>query len=232
MLGFTKLIAGATLACAGVTAQAAVSLNFEQIVPYPSDSTVSILEFYNGGTASNGVSGPNVGVSFAANAKARCLNTATVQCPVPKPPPVPSRDNLNGANSRKGGLSSPDPSTFANVGAGFSDAIAFYYVLGDGSTGSVSVFSGLNGSGTLLGQIALAPNAVGCIPEMAELCPFQRAAFDFSGVAHSVVFAGTVDQIAFDDVTLGVPEPGSWALLIIGFGITGAALRRRRVAVA
>ncbi len=232
MIRVAKLVAVAALACTGVSAQAAVSLNFEQITPHPSDSTVSILEFYNGGTASNGVSGPNVGVSFAANAKARCLNTATVRCPLPKPMPEPSRDNQGGAKSRKGGLSTPDPSTFANVGTGFSDALAFYYVLGDGSTGDVSVFSGLNGSGTLLGQLTLAPNAVGCLPELAELCPFQRAAFSFSGVAHSVVFAGTLDQIAFDDVTLGVPEPANWALMIIGFGVTGAALRRRRAAFA
>lgn len=29
-----------------------------------------------------------------------------------------------------------------------------------------------------------------------------------------------------------VPEPASWALLITGFGLTGAAMRRRRIAVA
>ena len=26
-----------------------------------------------------------------------------------------------------------------------------------------------------------------------------------------------------------VPEPASWALMILGFGLTGAALRRRRI---
>jgi hypothetical protein len=30
----------------------------------------------------------------------------------------------------------------------------------------------------------------------------------------------------------GVPEPASWALLIAGFGLTGAAMRRRRQVVA
>ncbi|HEX3366887.1 PEPxxWA-CTERM sorting domain-containing protein [Phenylobacterium sp.] len=34
------------------------------------------------------------------------------------------------------------------------------------------------------------------------------------------------------DVTGGVPEPASWALMIAGFGLAGAALRRRRSAVA
>jgi hypothetical protein len=28
--------------------------------------------------------------------------------------------------------------------------------------------------------------------------------------------------------TTAVPEPASWAMLIIGFGLTGAAARRRR----
>lgn len=38
-----------------------------------------------------------------------------------------------------------------------------------------------------------------------------------------------------NDVTLGtgaIPEPASWALLIAGFGLVGASLRRRRLAMA
>ena len=34
------------------------------------------------------------------------------------------------------------------------------------------------------------------------------------------------------DISPGVPEPAAWAMLIAGFGLTGAAMRRRRVAVA
>lgn len=33
-------------------------------------------------------------------------------------------------------------------------------------------------------------------------------------------------------ITAGVPEPGAWALMILGFGATGAALRRRRLTCA
>lgn len=34
------------------------------------------------------------------------------------------------------------------------------------------------------------------------------------------------------DSTGGIPEPGTWALMIMGFGAAGAALRRRRTALA
>jgi hypothetical protein len=52
----------------------------------------------------------------------------------------------------------------------------------------------------------------------------------------SVTFSGTsgtvgFDNFEFDTVTAvggGVPEPASWALTIAGFGLAGAALRRRR----
>ena len=43
--------------------------------------------------------------------------------------------------------------------------------------------------------------------------------------------AGTID-VTYSSLAGGVPEPAAWALLIAGFGLTGAALRRRRAAPA
>lgn len=37
---------------------------------------------------------------------------------------------------------------------------------------------------------------------------------------------------AVDNVASAVPEPATWGMLMIGFGVAGAALRRRRTAVA
>ncbi len=48
----------------------------------------------------------------------------------------------------------------------------------------------------------------------------------FAGLASQSLSAGNL-QLSVVNIG-GVPEPTSWALLIAGFGLTGAALRRRR----
>ncbi len=45
-------------------------------------------------------------------------------------------------------------------------------------------------------------------------------------VDDSGVFGG--NDFGVDNITLSVPEPASWALMIMGFGAAGAMLRRRR----
>jgi hypothetical protein len=59
---------------------------------------------------------------------------------------------------------------------------------------------------------------------------------DISLVNQNLAFSG--NDFALDDISLstaapGVPEPATWALMLMGFGAAGAALRnRRRLAVA
>jgi hypothetical protein len=48
----------------------------------------------------------------------------------------------------------------------------------------------------------------------------------FSAVGTSDSFGGYVDNISLS----GVPEPATWALMILGFGAVGGAMRRRRSA--
>ena len=45
-------------------------------------------------------------------------------------------------------------------------------------------------------------------------------------------YAGTPGTAVFSYTTAGVPEPATWAMIIGGFGMAGAALRRRRHALA
>jgi hypothetical protein len=56
-----------------------------------------------------------------------------------------------------------------------------------------------------------------------NFCPFEPIGVSFSGTAESVDFGGTVNQIVFDNITIGAsvpvsdtPEPGSWLLMATG----------------
>jgi hypothetical protein len=63
-----------------------------------------------------------------------------------------------------------------------------------------------------------------------------RVSYNFNGAKVSgITFTSGQDAFEFDNLagTLAVPEPASWALMILGFGGVGAALRsRRKLAIA
>ncbi len=63
-----------------------------------------------------------------------------------------------------------------------------------------------------------------------------RVYYDFGGAkVKSITFASSTDSFEFDGLagTVGVvPEPGTWALMIMGFGGAGAMIRRRKAALA
>lgn len=202
-----------------------IALNFEGInLTYPSSGTANILEFYNGGTSSDGTSGTNYGISFGGNALAICLNSLSDLC----------------SNTSRGGLAPGSEQgalfflsgaeTYMNVAAGFDTGFSFNYV-SLSSAGAVNVYDGLNGTGNLLATVNLSPNAGSCPGYNAAFCPFGPAGVSFAGVAHSVGFGGVANQIAFDDVTFGsatpvnpAPEPATYALMLAG---ALAAARRR-----
>ena len=54
-------------------------------------------------------------------------------------------------------------------------------------------------------------------PSKPKANPTITAAYDFD----------SIKQASFDFVS-GVPEPATWAEFILGFGLTGVMLRRRR----
>ena len=184
----------------------------------------SVSNFYNGGTGGSG-SGPGAsdGIVFSDNALA--LTSSLV-----------------------GGTGSFAPSSLTaifffsgsgitmDVTGGFAGGLSFLYSAPSfvGFTnpgGSANIYAGLDGTGTLLASISLSstPNGTsvgGCSAE--PFCPFVEEAVSFSGTAMSVVFAGSQNEIGFTDVGLGVPEPATSGLVLLGAAVFVAMVRLRR----
>jgi hypothetical protein len=185
-----------------------------------------ILNFYNGGTGSMGSSGTNYGIQFGSGALA-----------------LIDADNGGGGNFEN----NPSGSTIAfflstgsllmNVAAGFTTGFSFFYT--SSTVGAVTVWDGLNGSGTLLATINLAANYQDNCPPYGPgrsggFCNWDAIGVAFGGTARSVDFAGTANQIGFDNITLNsdtpvgaVPEPASMVLMASGLAAAAAARRRR-----
>ncbi len=217
-----RVIAGVGLV-AGPTLAGAQVLTFEGITT--GVASVPIGNYYNGS------GGPNYGITFSDNATTLCLNTATRSC----------------SNTSRGGRGDPASQGYAmffqqganaymNRAAGFTNGFSFFYSDVAG-TGGFNVYSGLNGTGTLLASLILPQTAIGPEPcYSAQFCPFIAAGVSFTGMAESVVFTGT-NALVLDDVTFGsatagmattAPEPGTWALVAGGLAGLGVVARRRR----
>jgi hypothetical protein len=101
-----------------------------------------------------------------------------------------------------------------------------------GSPDSYNGVSFYDADGDLLGGFA--GSAFTGPPANGDQSLGERITFNFNGAPVSkVVFSSTQNSFEFDRVgavAAGVPEPGAWALMLVGFGALGAALRRSRSA--
>lgn len=200
---------------ASFTYASVITLDFEGL-----KDQEAILQYYNGGFGSLGSGpGPNYGITFGADSLSLI-------------------DSDNGGNGNFANEPSPDtiafflsgPGVVMNVPGGFDTGFSFFYT--SSGDASVTVYDGLDGTGNVLGTIALSANYnINCSGDpTGDFCHWDPIGVTFNGIAKSVNFSGAADQVGFDNITLGagspVPEPATLALL----GSSGLAifLRRRR----
>lgn len=107
---------------------------------------------------------------------------------------------------------------YLNVAGGVTGGLSFFYSAPSDAPAAIKAYSGLNGTGTLLGSIDLAGNA-------ADYATWQQAVLSFNGTALSFDLTGAANVVALDNIS-AVPEPGSLALMLGGAALLLA--RRRR----
>ena len=125
---------------------------------------------------------------------------------------------------------------YMDVPAGFGSSLSFYYAASK-SGGLVTVWSGLDGTGT---ELAFLDLPLQFENEDNWYGTWSPETTSFSGIAESVSFGPAADSgyIGFDEISVGpwaqgggggseVPEPGSFVLF--GAGLIGlvSAVRRR-----
>jgi hypothetical protein len=170
-----------------------------------------------GGFYDTGGAGPNYGVTFSSD------GLALVDSDVP-----------GGTGNFE---NEPSPSTIMvtssfvtlNRPTGFDTQVSFWQAgfLG----GSVEVYAGTNGTGTLLGSDSiLSPSQTSCSSSNV-VCNWSLVSLLFSGTAQSVKFiVNSGGQLGLDNISLGaapVPLPAAAWLLLSGLAGLGFVGRRR-----
>lgn len=202
------VIAAGLLAASLAQANAPVLVDFETPTSF-----ASVLEHYNGGTDSAMVGGADLGVSFTADALALqndALDTYFSNAPSPVGVMAPV-----GADATM------------NVAAGFTGSVGFWYTADSFVVQGVNVYSGMDGTGTLLASFNLVANAQADGCSSSAYCRFDKMTSTFAGTAHSITFGNAANMAAFDNISItAVPEPG--AALMLSLGLAVLALARRR----
>jgi hypothetical protein len=114
-----------------------------------------------------------------------------------------------------------------NVAPGFSNGLNFFYTAGfaTNQAETITVWSGANGTGTVLATMTLSNNNSACSAPL--YCNWSNAGLSFSGTAHSVTFSGPANELGLADITVGsstsaVPEPGT--MYLFGSGLLAISL--------
>jgi PEP-CTERM motif len=206
------LLAVVTLSISPAHAASSFLLDFEKSWAYGTEVT----NYYNGGTASDSTSGSNFGVSFNTTLDSAMFGLSNND----GLGSLPNGDYYANAPSMLGVASPFGPTVFMNVNNGVDSTLSFYYTSAEAITGAVKAYSGLNGTGSLLGSFNLLANNAGTYDT------WSQATFNFAGTAQSFDFSASSNIAGFDNIA-AVPEPETYAMLLAGLGLMAFAARRK-----
>ena len=214
---------------------------------------VSVDTYYNGGSSKSTdaagspvQTGPSLGVVFGGNAIATAssdtggdLGTFNKQRSLVMGGASNKSDALGtGALYAKGDINKETSFTI-EVAGGFNDGLSFFY----NASGNVEV-SIRNAADVELKGFTF-PSVIPGLKECTEFgnnrCIWAEAELAFLGDATKVVFSGLSFDFLLDNITLGsldalnasapapaVPEPSTYALMLLGLAAVGFSATRRR----
>ena len=178
-----------------------------------------IQNFYNGGTDSDGNHGYNYGVPFTNSLVAELTDPNTFKLDGPPYTVMMVEDNIP---------------AYVNIAAGVQ-YFSFQYTMAIADI--IRFYDGINGTGNVIDSVTLVADGNDC-PDNPEhkFCKWDMASAQPNiALIRSVDFSDTFLDGAFGNLQFGsidgssaVPEAASWAMMITGLGLVGAALRRRR----
>ncbi|SES74765.1 PEP-CTERM protein-sorting domain-containing protein [Nitrosomonas marina] len=99
-------------------------------------------------------------------------------------------------------------SAVLNIPQSFETGFSFSYSAIN-EPGIINVYDGLNAAGDLVTSLNLPVTPSDGGDPSGSFSPFFNLGVGFQGKAYSIDFGGTVNQIAFDDITIGSATPGT-----------------------
>jgi hypothetical protein len=200
-----KLISALAASLLSAAPAFSLTLDFQDVGGYN-----FVGEYYNGGTNDVGATGPNYGVSFGGDILGMTNDEFFTYYTNEENP---------------GAIAAVGSNAAMNVANGFTGEVWFNYSATAATT--VTVWSGLNGTGTLLGTFDLAATNDACTE--VSFCNWGLGQLNLAGVAHSIQFGDSVGVAGFDNVTVNqVPVPAAAWLMMSALGGLGLARRNKK----
>lgn len=198
-------VAAMSAMASGSSFAAQFNLDFEKSWDYANGD---VDGYYAGGTAADGSAGPDVGVSFVGVSGLSNDADFTYYSNAP---------SLQGVAYAHTFL--PEDKALMNVAGGVEGGLSFFYASPSAAAGAIKAYSGLNGTGDLLGTIDLAANS------SIAYDTWTQVGFSFGGTALSFDLGGSANLVALDDIK-AVPVPP--AALLLGTAMVGMVGLRRK----